>query len=771
MKEREPRWPRLMRVLALSLFIAVSAALVLSYRQHHNPLLSRRGEGENVGWSARLLSVSENVRHLQTRGGRPLFLLTAGRDELYDDGHHELNDVSAILYTEDGAERARITARRAVYYQRSGLVIFARDVQAQTREGVRLRTEELQYDQAADLLRTERPVTFEQESVEAAASNRWSGWGESLGAEIHLRRDQETLTLLRAVRLTVISGAARPHARWTIHAERARFERTDRRFYFLGDVRLHRDADAREELRADRLEGRLDQEHRVRQIQAFGNVRLRSGAEGMEWELAAGDLVLDFAENQSLSRARAVGDVLARFRDAREQHELQSPRLEIVLESEDRRFLHVPYRVRAEGPRVHFRTQVVPEESREAPRANRNPDSGERRLEADAMDAVFRKGTRQWEQVRARGDVRLEILPPSGARGRERVTIRAHQARLEFDTVSNRARTCWAEGDVSVEVASRETPPAHPKRVTQSLSLLAQFDPQTQEIVSLLQSGQFRYVEGERRAQSERAIYEGESGWIRLRGGDPTVWDTRGRTRADELDLNPRQERSVARGRVLTTLLGRAEAARALPFAKEDAPVFIAADHLEVDHRARWARYRGRVRAWQHDSYLMADQMEIREAERLLRAQGDVRSLLFSGHRPETPLFISASELTYREVDRTVIGTGGASWQQGAQRLTADRLVVWLGSERADIERARAEGRVTFVDAERRAFAEQAFYEARPEKLVLEGSPARVQDDRQRLEQQGTRLTFLGGGDKVLVEGDDGTRRVKTVRKIRRGEP
>jgi lipopolysaccharide export system protein LptA len=89
----------------------------------------------------------------------------------------------------------------------------------------------------------------------------------------------------------------------------------------------------------------------------------------------------------------------------------------------------------------------------------------------------------------------------------------------------------------------------------------------------------------------------------------------------------------------------------------------------------------------------------------------------------------------------------------------------------AEIERALAERHVVLTEAERRAYAERAMYEARGETLVLEGTPARVEDDRHRILQQGARLTFLGGGDKVLIEDGEGARRVRTVRLIPRGKP
>lgn len=747
MRWREPTWPRVTRALAVALFVAVGATLILSSRQHHGLLRRRSEEAVGVRLNARLLSVSENIRHLQTQEGRPIFLLTAARDEAYDDGHHELSDVSLTLYAPDGAERARITARRAVYYQTTGLVIFATDVVARTREGVCVRTDEARYDHAAEVLRTERPVTFEHAR----------GWGESQGAEIRFGRDRRDLVRLRAVRLTVAPETS--ERAWTARADSASFETATLTFRLVGTVVMTRGA---EELRAERLEGSLDSEHRIRELMAEGDVRLRSRDDAASSEITSHHLALSFTRRRDLARAIALGSVVARMWNRAEEHELRSPRLEIVFAEQRGRL--IPRSAWAEGGRVNIVMRSTGPERAFA----------ERRLEANRVEAIFRTRTRALHRLRASGDVRLEMLPTASARAAERKTILARQIEVGFAAERLRATEARAEGDVRVEI---EPMAARSKRVMMSPSVLAQFDPETQEITRLLHSGGFRYLEGERGARSERAIYEADSGWIRLRGGDPTVWDARGRTRADEVDVNPREERSAARGRVLTTALPREAGASALPFAARDAPIFIAADCLDVDHRQRRARYRGAVRAWQQDTYLTADELEVREAERALTARGQVRSFLFRARAAETPqgetipVVVSAARLTYREAERKILYEGGAHLRRGAQDLRAESLTIVLKPGVAEIERAIAERSVTLMDPDRRAYADRAVYEAGGERILLEGAPARVEDDRHRVRQEGARLTFLGGSDTVVVEDGEGARRVRTVRTIPRGQP
>jgi len=750
MRWPDPPWPFAVRLLAGALFVLVGTAIVISYRQQQGALRRRSPEARHAPLNARVLSVSEKIRHLQVQGGRPLFLLTAARDDVYDDGHHELREVSVTLYAADATERARITARRAVYYQRSGLVIFATDVRAETREGFRLRTEQLQYDQAAEVIRTEQPVTFEHAS----------GWGESQGAEVHLPRDRRNRIRLRAVRFAVAPPTPGASPPWSGRAAAATFESATLTFRLIGDVVIARGS---EELRADRLSGLLDREQRVRQITAEGNVRFRARAERATTEIVGESLTISVAEQPDLSRAVALGSVVVRSWDRTGERELRGPRVEIAFASAPDAL--IPRLARAEGGRVSLAMWG----------GSRDRRSIERQVEANRVEALFHTRTRALERVRAWDDVRLQILPPPSTPAAEKTTLWAQQVELAFDGERNRATTGRATGGVRVEVEPTDASAARPRRVMTSASLLVAFDPETQRIARLVYSGGFRYVEGDRRAESERAIYEADSGWIRLRGDSPTVWDARGRTRAEDVDVNLREDRSRARGRVVTTLLPRQ--ARALPFAERDAPIFIAADRLEADHRVRRARYAGAVRAWQQDTYLAADELDWDEAGRTLIARGRVRSFLFRARPAErapteaTAVVVSAAHLVYSEGERKIVYEGGVHLQRGAQRLRADSLTVFLKPDAAEIERARAERNVVLTDAERRASAERAIYEAASEKVILEGAPAHVEDDRHGVRQSGARLTFQDRGDRVFVEDGDGTRRVKTVRTIPRERP
>ena len=58
---------------------------------------------------------------------------------------------------------------------------------------------------------------------------------------------------------------------------------------------------------------------------------------------------------------------------------------------------------------------------------------------------------------------------------------------------------------------------------------------------------------------------------VRMRGGDPTVWDSRARTKAVEIDSNNETHVSVCRGKVQTTYYSQEQTngARAVPQGQE----------------------------------------------------------------------------------------------------------------------------------------------------------------------------------------------------------
>jgi len=766
MKWLEHKLPRIVRIAAVVFFVAIGAGLVISYKSQYGFL--RRGKGGLVGRGVikRLISVSENIRHLRTEGDKVLFLLTAARDEVYDDGHHELKDVSLRVYGPNGETRATIQAGQCDYYQGSGLVIFARDVTATVADGTALRTEELRYDQNTGIISTESAVTFERANVS----------GQSGGAEVQTARGQEHVILKNDVNITVHpkEGASDSLLREPVKArcDMASYRKADSVVHLVGSVLI---THAGEEFRADQVDAFFDERNRLWKIEASGHASLQSRAESRVSEVRSQRMGFFFSQQQRLERAVATGDALAIIAEALERRELRTARIEVSFLPFGQKGTEIyPSQVRGDGGRVELKFSAPP-----TPTAAGRPVRSsilssvipsEKRLEANAVELFYREGGRNLERIRASGDVLLDVIPVMPLEHAERKTIRADTMTAEFYECDNLVKTFTADGHVRVEFAPMVPTRERERRTTTSQHLLAEIDRETQDVAEIVQQGDFRFTEGERNASSEEAVYSASQSTISLRGGEPAIWDPRGRTRATEMELNTQTEETIARGNVLTTYYNPGSTGGAAPFADAQAPVFIAAQRLEVKHRKGIAAYIGNARAWQANNYVTADRIELHQTERMMSASGSVRSFIYTVRGAEArealPVFVSAGHMKYLDLDRTVIYEGNVVMKRGSQRLSAALITVVLKRDVAEIERAVAEKNVSIAEPMRRAFGDQAIYTAINEQVALSGRPARVEDDRRRITQSGPRLTFLMGSDKVFIQGEEGSRRVRTVRRI-----
>src|SRR5205814_3374249 len=98
---------------------------------------------------------------------------------------------------------------------------------------------------------------------------------------------------------------------------------------------------------------------------------------------------------------------------------------------------------------------------------------------------------------------------------------------------------------------------------------------------------------------------------VRLRGGEPTVWDSRARTKAMEIDSNNATDISYCRGKVQTTYYSQEQTNGAAPFRKVKSPVYLLADRAEVNHDSGVAIYTGNWRMLQDDNFVCGDKINL----------------------------------------------------------------------------------------------------------------------------------------------------------------
>ena len=121
--------------------------------------------------------------------------------------------------------------------------------------------------------------------------------------------------------------------------------------------------------------------------------------------------------------------------------------------------------------------------------------------------------------------------------------------------------------------------------------MTAVFVKDTQDIERVDAQGDGKFNELDRNGVAANVSYVAADETVRLRGGDPTVWDSRGRTKAVELDSDLTNQVSYARGRTTTTYYSQEQTNGATPFSKTKSPVYIASERGEFRHESGQAIY------------------------------------------------------------------------------------------------------------------------------------------------------------------------------------
>jgi hypothetical protein len=134
-------------------------------------------------------------------------------------------------------------------------------------------------------------------------------------------------------------------------------------------------------------------------------------------------------------------------------------------------------------------------------------------------------------------------------------------------------------------------------RTLTSQNMTAVFLKDTQDMERVDGQGDSKFNENDRHGLAANVSYVAADETVRLRGGEPTVWDSRGRTKAIELDADLANDVSYARGKTTTTYYSQEQTNGATPFSKTKSPV--SSRDRSGDLHGQRARVAGRqLRAW-----------------------------------------------------------------------------------------------------------------------------------------------------------------------------
>jgi lipopolysaccharide transport protein LptA len=307
--------------------------------------------------------------------------------------------------------------------------------------------------------------------------------------------------------------------------------------------------------------------------------------------------------------------------------------------------------------------------------------------------------------------------------------------------------------------------------------MTASFVRETQDIEQFVADGDAKFNERDRNGHAQTMTYTAADETVRLRGGEPTVWDSHARVKAAEIDADRRTDISYGRGHAATTYYSQEQTNGATPFQKVKSPVFIVADRAEFRHETGVGIYTGNARAWQDDNFVRADTITIyREAKRMEGA-GHVQSALYQARRRTggdagtvVPVFATANSMSYSDDTRVLHYEGSVDIKQDTDRIRSASADVYLQKETNEVEKTIAERDVVVTQPGRTGTGGWAQYTAADEVVVLTGTPARVEDIEQG-STEGGRLTVYLRENKVVADDTRSPQspgRVRSTHKIRK---
>ncbi len=747
------RAPLVARAAALFILAAAIIFVAISYyRLRNNKPFRLRSESPEL--SREITGIMEGYERRVMKGDRLHLVLRAARDVTFSDGHHELEQVNVSIYPSEGDKPDQITANKAISDQANTVITFLGNVNLETKDALKVNTESIVYDNTNEIAQTEAAVTFSRENVSGRSNGAIV---EAKSKKLELKKDVE-ITVAPDAQSKPMAGRARPV---TIRSAHAVFEHASLKVSFSGGVTAEQERDV---MSGDNLYASLNEMKRLQKLEVRGNSYLRSMEEGRAAEVRAADMDFAFDKDQRLERAVAMRDAGGRTLDADSEVQLSGANLiEVSFQAQgDRSLLK---QMRTEG-----RTVI----NLSAPKSkSADPAAASKRLTADAVKLEWHTAGRDLDKAEAIGNAEVFIDPVVKHAKADRKTLTAPRIDCDFFERGNLARTFVASGgskaviEPVVKVDDRGT------RVLTSQKMTAVFVRDTQDIERMDAQTDAKFNEDDRNGVAANISYVAAENTVRLRGGEPTVWDSRARTKAVELDSDLTNEVSYSRGKTATTYYSQEQTNGATPFSKVKSPVYIVSDRGQFHHSSGLAIYTGNARAWQDDNFVRADKLTLYLNEKKMEGAGHVQSELYNARRKSTnttvPVFASADSMYYSDANRTLHYEGNVDIRQGTDRLTGAVADVYLRRENNEVEKTVAQRNVVLTQPKRKGTADIVEYTTADEVAVLKGNPARVEDVEQG-STEGGRLTVNLRDGRVTADSPRGpqTGRVRTTHKVRR---
>jgi lipopolysaccharide export system protein LptA len=221
--------PLIIRVVAIVALAATIIAVGIGfYRNRNNQEFRMKSLPATL--SKDVLAEVNGYERRETDGDVMKYYIKADKATTYTDNHQELENVFLQVYSETGDTSDQIKAQKAVYVpaeNKNFTAYFAGDVNIETRDALKVKTEQLTYKKETEIAEAEEFIEFSRENVS----------GKSLGATVNIKN--KTLELLRDVEIVADgNGADEKYQQAKISAGHAFLNQTDGKIDFDGNVNV-----------------------------------------------------------------------------------------------------------------------------------------------------------------------------------------------------------------------------------------------------------------------------------------------------------------------------------------------------------------------------------------------------------------------------------------------------------------------------------------------------------------------------------------------------
>ena len=839
--------PQYARYFAIGAIAAVLLAVVIGfYRERSKSPFKLKSEHAHL--STDVVAEVNGYERLESDNGHSKYYIKADYAKTFSDDHQELENVYLETYDADGNSVNRMTAESALYVpekDKNFTVYFKGNVNIETRDELKVKTNNIIYTKQTDTADADEAVEFERGNIR----------GRAFGASVKMAN--KAVDLFRDVEIEAFESPEllESGVRYAkINAGTGTFDQAANKIDLRGSIMINvasaakgnggRHTDVRAERALVTLDGGDAKAAQLKQFEIFDNVHIVSIEENQPTNIAAGyalyDKVADRYELKNGARVTAGADgqttemnasaaifeqsahklaLTGNVEIAQNGSSLNGDSVYADLFSDNKiksgvargnasaKRAATEQTITVRGPELNVSyndarqlqdanaagqstVEVVPigkaqysnvsasalggiglvfkgdglldkmrTDGRTTIQLNAPGDvsgAANKRVTADVVTTAFAANGRDMSRAEAVGNAELYVEPLQAAPANYRTTVTAPRFNCDF-YAGNNVRSCV--GAKKTKTVRVPTVPAE-RRGTQTLTadqLTATFAEAGRDVERLEAAGSPKFTELDRTATAAQMAYAQSDETVRLRGGEPTIWDSTARAHAREIDWNTREQRSFLRGGVSTTYYNRKQMGDAVPFASSDKPVFLTADAGEFDHSAQVGLYTGNARGWQESNFVRGDRILIRQREGQLVSEGHVQSGLYNAKtkrnskESSVPVFASAGALNYDRASRVLHYRGDVDIRQGTDRMTASAADVYLGEDN-ELSRTVAETNVVVTQPGRRATGSWAEYTAANETAVLRGDPATV-SDAENGTSQGSELTFNMRESRVVGQG------------------